>query len=680
MATLKHIIADAIASVASSKDEYLGFTQEDGNVTDLVTGINTRVVLPDADGREISQQAGALAMAGAVDGGYLVTQEGEVPKETIASSFGFSDSAESVLTQESFTGIKPEVLAGAAYGFNFGATKQDAFAESFFPTVLKPAGTTFLRVDLEVEYFLTPFIRKDGKVSLTSNKMQTIASAINDNKGPMANAGRAALPNSILDAAYFPYFVKALETDATTADGENIKTAPITINKTVPAIEMTQTAGTLAKGTMDETDMLDPAIPLNAIFVTVDGESYKFDTSGYAGNEFVPAAGSEGDDMDIQLAFGASITVDVNSLTDYLTGAAQTKITGIPVGVKAVYDVKLSGQGNVVDGEFAVYANEFTLSGFVDAEGKEVAKAIADGYKDEAGKINTGAVVGYNAPVSLINDNLRIEGDSITVRNKYQTYSIKPKKPLSIDTAEKDFDTASLDAAKVSSLANYVVGHVNLSAVKTLTDFVTFMKSNVANGIDVKSLKLAGVARHVINPRIVEKAIDVSAQVDATSSLDKVEAIKASIVDNLRIMVTDLLVTSNAYTVLSTKRDTFDIIVGTSPTIASVLNGEINIGDKVKVKVVPTVNSLLDNKCIFTITNFGADRNDDIDPFIFGNFVYVPTLVGKVSRTVDNRKTVLNIVQPRWSHIVHLPLVGELTITGIDTFYLNKLVAHRHAV
>ena len=647
-----------LASVAASVDYNLDSSFEDFSAA--------LAPVEDTD-NNIAKEAGALAAAAALDVTVIDQQSLPTGGESVNlnSVDGMLRADKLEVTSEAFTGKDPENLASVSYGYNYGVlTAQNAFAEAFFPTVLKPVGTAGVKVTADVDFIMQPFTRSDGKAVEGKSKMVPLIKTLGDSNGAFGSNKLALTPVSDRDSDLDVYFVKTLETDGKDeATGVAIKTAPLKGGTRIPLLDLCQTADALARGVMDHTDSLDPAVKVTDIFVDVEGEAYDFGVGAFAGSTFTITP--EGDGLDIQLSVvNPNFTVDPSKLTVYPSGAAATKFPDTPAGYKFVYELVLTGRGNVADGEISVYLSEITFKKILDASGNELPTTDANyaAIKANADKITPAGYKGFFVDANLVNDNLRRLGHLITRREKASIYPLKPLSPFTVNSPVSGYAGIKSDARVIPSLIKNTIHEINNNAVVTIKKFIDQLATYVNSGGDMSNLQVAGIGRYLVNGFFKSIPLNLADAVDSISSGNRKKDVRAALEMKISEIANQALTDSN-YTYAMIGEGGFEVIVGTDLRIGAFLGDTVNIGNGITARVVSVDHDDVAGKIWVTVTK---GKTPDVEPLSFGNFVYVPALVADTISGTGNASVRQYQVQPICAHIINLPIIGELVVSGIE--------------
>jgi len=478
----------------------------------------------------------------------------------------------------------------------------------------------------------------------------------------LSNNSTALTPVSDVDAANDKYFVKALE-KTVVAEGtdELIKTSPLKVGAIVPVLQLSQSEADLKKGVMDRTDTISPDLTLTDVIFKKGDDYITIGLDIYRGSNFSYAPqGDDNGDVVLNLK-SKEFTIRLDTLTD----SAGNVIDDTNAGYKSVFRVDINGSGNLVDGDVSVFVNSFDLIDVLTADGLSIDPESSE-YQDIATKAEALLpvnAVGYNLQAYLVNDNKRRLGREITRRPKTQNYAVRPSAPFTVRMPVKGMDARGAgDGALIPSLVKDVNKQTSMNAVLALTRYVDALRSATAAGVDLSLSPVNGVARHVLKPYFVSRNLNLMSAVDSQTSAGRVADITAALVEQISIEANTMLVDSRYADAVEFIKDTIDVVVGTDLTIGRYLPSTFKISDNVVVKVVTTRNTAMKGRLIIAFGNHGSDRNEEVDPFVFGNHIYVPTLVADTS---DNKVREYH-VSPIQTHICHMPVIAEIIVTGVS--------------
>ena len=125
-----------LAGIAASNESLNDLVSDQSDLAEFKSAITSDIELSTEDDTQIRENAATAAAAVAFDPGAI--KYTGVPGKITFNPADEMQNSDVELSTESFSGSDPKELASISFGFNYGVSKQDAFAEAFFNTVLKP--------------------------------------------------------------------------------------------------------------------------------------------------------------------------------------------------------------------------------------------------------------------------------------------------------------------------------------------------------------------------------------------------------------------------------------------------------------------------------------------------------------------------------------------------------------
>jgi hypothetical protein len=195
------------------------------------------------------------------------------------------------------------------------------------------------------------------------------------------------------------------------------------------------------------------------------------------------------------------------------------------------------------------------------------------------------------------------------------------------------------------------------------------------------------VARFLVTPFYEHQNYSAPAVVDSIKSHERAADIQASLVNMLRDMVYRMYRDSGfkaaADALAGGVAATPTVIIGTDPVIARYLQvtGDFRtLGNDFNVKIVSTLNINMRGKIRFSFGEFGEGKEGVPNPMHFGNMAWKPelTLILPLHRNGANSKEIT--VQPSFLHIVNLPIMGSIDVSGIESVVTAKVPVNMHTV
>ena len=173
---------------------------------------------------------------------------------------------------------------------------------------------------------------------------------------------------------------------------------------------------------------------------------------------------------------------------------------------------------------------------------------------------------------------------------------------------------------------------------------------------------------------------------NSLTSFEQAQDVAACLVNHIRDVAYHLYRDSNYQAAIDAQVTGMSgnptVIVGTDPMTARYLmiNGENRlVGPDFKYHVVRSVDNLVMNK-IFIAFGYPEQTNGVLNPMHFGNMLWSPEMVLKMPMIINGQVSRELTVQPRFRHIVNVPVMGVLHVKNLPVSLINKIVLNNHTV
>lgn len=572
--------------------------------------------------------------------------------------------------------------------YNMQAARQDEFGEAFFPTVTVTPDQVGFGISIRLTQVYDEVRRNiSGEVSRNFGKRNIIHALIDPTI--LKNDQTRCIP--VVRTESEQYFVDpALVTPAAVVyEGQSVMTAPLAVGKKFSLLGISQTEALLETGILDGSDALDPAIQLSALYLAVtngtDTEVIKFGNVGQIStSNFVVA--QQGNYRQMNLHFDSNAMLVSKNVKQH-DGAASALLAPLVAGE---YNVRLSmsafGSVNLELADTTVQAGDVQVYSVSNANDDQL--PIDAGAGKTIADLFVGAkVVGYDLIARRTNSNRRERGQMLDLTFVNMLYNvpllsgITVPRPLTTGDQNDASDLASLITATHIRTSNAAVDKL-LEAEAVLREYVS-----TTGGLPTQDPEILGVARFLVAPFYEYKSIDMSGAVDSLTSTARTEDVQSALVNHIRDVVYRMYVATGwkpAADALAggvARKPT--IIIGTDPYIANYLmvTGDMRtLGNEFDVKIVSTWNERMAGKVRISFGEFGEGKEGVPNPMHFGNMAWKPELVLSLPlhRNGSNSKELS--VQPSFLHVVNLPVMAAIDVTGITESMINKNPVHFHNV
>ena len=610
---------------------------------------------------------------------------------TIGSELFADDVVEATdLSREAFDGMQTHNALYFSVAYNLLASRQDEFGEAFFPTIVIDPLQSGLVVENTFAVLMNPNITRTARNDKAKYNKVNIVKIMYDNSVLTLDKNKC-IPVYKNDGSLDDLFLKDFKS-VNKETGEDIVTAPLKVGEKISMLGISQTESMLAKGEMDNTDALDRSIQLRRVYYTINGkkagdqdavETFFFDASAFAYNNFVAAPQGHGKDMVLNFSTAA---LEINADTIKTANGTASEIFEAlnQPGIKIKVEVRLSGSANTEYGDVEIYGNTMNIVEVRNATGDVLPSdnEVVTNVKKFLAKLE---IVGYTLDAYRTNSNLRTMGHLITIDRYKQEYQIKLRSGMNMMAPINNETGRDNDIDYLNTQIQTTQLRTSADAVLTLTRYAEFLRNSISSGV-AKDLETSGIGRFSVHPYYENISLNLSDYVDSLKSVDRLEDIRSAILNKINDEVVQMDINSNygaAHRVANNNIPTVKtIIIGTDPRIKHYLAGKedrIKLSSEVEAIVVSTYNYDIAGKIFVTYGVFNNERNTVVNPLNFGNLVWAPTIATDVIRTVSNSTRRDLMTMPRYSHIVNLPILLEFNVSDIENV-IGKVTINNHVV
>lgn len=657
-------IRDLVASVVSSESAYNGVELQPhqidaGAIVAGASGNTLRYVQAQMKPRAYEGTAYATGLESIWDGASLDMSE---------------------ISKESFDEKELNQFINYSIVFNVMASRQDDFNAAFFKPLTTTPDEVGYRVTVRLEQVWNGAEHDPSKAGDTAFNYRNLVDALVHPEVLEDNA-TDVIP-AVLE---FENGAKTNKDEFFTIDGEldpvevkledvTVKTAPLKIGRPHNLLKLSSIPELIANGLMNEKDSLDSRVALSAVyFKTADNKAIKFVTKDLPYTQFYKTP--EGHFRSMALNYDGRFLLSKAVKT--------TKGEDLPADLKALqdagYDVYLRVR---VNGSIRVDSANVDLT----APELYVAEVFKDGVsvsledatlKPLLAKLKFGEdapalkVAGYDIEARRTNYNLRTRGRLIDSNEFSEQFVIPLRSPISIIKPIVGGDKANPD---IKALINAARIQANNDGVKTILNYAALLKSVVTREgytymADRESIP--GIGRHFIQPCYIEEDLHLPDLVNSVSSANRLADIQGGISTKVNEILGRVFAITNYQAVVEQMTGgsigNITAVIGTDqrlPQYFAIQGDERLFQGRVKHKVVVTSNKHMRGKVVMTVTRDGASEGPD--PFSFGSFLWTPELMVSAQRTLGASTFQQHLIHPRYAHVVNLPIVVVLNITGIE--------------
>lgn len=577
--------------------------------------------------------------------------------------------------------------------YNMQAATQDEFGEALFPTIVVTPEQYGLTISMRLVMVMDDLRRNTSGDAIRNFERKNIIRAAIDPE-ILRNDTTKIIP-VVRDEAEANFVDPALVAPTNIVhEGVSVTTAPLAIGAQFDLLGISQTDALLATGTLDTTDAIDPNIVLDALYMSVSGTS-----GGNPLTEVIKLG-------NLKQVLGTTFTAApqgnykqqmLNFVTDSLTINGSTKLANgassvlLATPIAAGYQVKLavtvSGNVNLQTAETSIIAGKLKVAEIRDASNNtiDIKTGVGATY---AALFNSAVIFGYDLDARRVNTNRRERGQLLDITFQNVIYGVPLLSPI---TAPRP------PAGPQQDEANYLAGLITTTRVRTSNGAVqalidaeqtlaAYVASNLGDQQEVKP-EVLGMGGYLVQAFYEKRTYVAPSVVDSIKSHERALDIQTSLVNIIRDMAYRAYRESGYKAAANAMHGGIapmpTVIIATDTVIAGYLQvvGDFRtIGAEFNVKVVSTTNKLMKNKILFTFGEFGEGRENTPNVLHFGNMAWKPELT-LVLPTVRNGSNAREIsVSPSFRHIVHLPILCSIDVSGITDVVVGKVSVNMHTV
>lgn len=569
--------------------------------------------------------------------------------------------------------------------YNLLASRQDDFGETFFPTIVVNPNEVGVTMSVKLFYVYNDF-KRSVTGSLANYARKNVVRAYADAeilKNELTRAYPVLRVGGADDnTAVFVPSTLVSPWSVNVGAGISVTTSALKTDTKVDLLGLSQTNELLNSGIMGPSDTLDTAIRLESVYLKVtsgtDTDVIRIVTDSLPGATFTYAPQGNYRKMVLNLD-SDGVVLDSSTLT--VSGAAPTVLTELATHSARI---QLSVTGSVVldKGDTIVSKGSVGLVAMRNSTGQLV---TGPAFAALEAKLASAEIVGYTLYANRANSNIRQRGQLLDSQTEYRVISVPYRSPMS--TIMPAINAAGDDNSALQTLITATGIRVSNEAVTALikadSTLAGYKAVADANG---NLPEINAIGEFYVKPAYFTETIDLSTTVDSLTSHDRLRDIRAALVEKVRYYANAMYQSSEykaAASVLTGNtgfRPT--VIIGTDPVLYNYImaDGDLRtLGETFDVRVVSTLDSRVTGKIFVTFSVFDPSRNTSINPLSFGNMLWSPELTVTMPVSRDGAVSRELIVAPRFLHIVNLPVLTKLTVTGLPQV-TSKVAINNHVV
>lgn len=576
-------------------------------------------------------------------------------------------------------------IVGFSVAYNLQASRQGEFAEMFFPTTVIAPDQVGFNVQIRILYKYSEVVRTPAGTPdafLRRNLIRAIidATILAADQTHVIPVYRLSNPAAATDNSQ--YFVAGITPVSVTYDNQTFLTAPYAVGKTFSLLGLSQTNAELALGAQNQTDALDSSIRLSKVYFTLTGtvagnavtEYFGVDVSKFPTSDF--NAAPQGNTRKLQLNFDSSAILVNGSLLTVAGAASQLLPT--PMGTSSAR-LRFQLSGSVIQDVADCTVTPFPVQ--VSAVNDSTGAIIPTPSSPITTLLGTATIVGYDLIAYRTNSNRRDRGVLLDIQRINYLYTVPILPPISALRPVTSSDAQ--DGQLLSDLVTSTRVQAANRGVTALLDAVSFMAAQ-ANSPDmiVNQPTLFGAASNLIVGQYAAATLDISASLDSLKDSDRLSDLLALLYNKIRDMALGLYIKSGygpaAEYMYEGRAPKTIIMIGTDPYIGRYLqllvaDQKLLGGDQFEYRVAISWDSRMAGQLIFSFGQADAFESGQPNPLHFGSFAYRSELTVMMPMVRGNSQSMELTVQPSYRHVVHLPIIGVLTVLNLPN--INTKVA-----
>lgn len=606
----------------------------------------------------------------------------ERPEGTVISSVGGDSDVGVVnaeLTKESFEVHGMANTLSMTVSYNVRAEKQAAAVELFFPTISLDSTQNNYTIDVHLStVFTDEEYDVSGKGDLYRHQKHVIkalrdASILKSNFTDIVPVYRAGVNDKyFVDPAISP--VRVVRTDY----GEDITTGLLKMGEQIPLLHISQTDRQISKGSNDSSDQIAPNPKLKTLGLKVGNDTVLFENlQHHQASQFTYS--TVGDREGIQLIYDVNTHFLNKDTKGQVSGALPTELQALEdKGLEAMLSIRVMGLGNTNYGFTNLNASKVTVRAVRNAATKEELSLEDPAIKALVEALETTEVIGYEVDANLTNANIREHGALLDDNVQRIIYGVKLHSPIAV-RRPMDAKDAVTDEQRIDTLIKMSFIRRTNAGVTAIYDIMN-MLLNQPQDVDMTEpyhWSVIGAGQYYARTYVRDLTLDVLKTIQTMQTSDKRNNINSLFSDFILAEMTQAFCQSE----LAAAYELTDIGSGKPHVIAMTdhytgkfifREGDIRtLGDGFDFTIKEISDGrLVDGKKdgdVGTIfLTFGKPKHGDMRvPLWFGNTLDKREIPRIVSRARGSKYQHETMVQPFFSHIVHLPILIRVRVENL---------------
>ena len=664
-------------------------------LADAVGNIETQLrgavaeALPGVKFKDFSMEAATIgALMSTAPKTAAMSKPRGLPSGAHMVNLGMSDtfSERPTFATESYDNLETRNTQMQTTLFNLLASRQDPFAEGFYPTIVCSPNDHGVTLSTSLFYLYNDF-RRSTNGSLADFNRRNLLRAYTDTK-MLNNQLTRCVPvyrdtggdddstNIFVDPTVVPLWQEDL------GGGVMVTTGALKVDTRIDKIGTSSTTELLANGVLGATDTLDAFCRLETLFVRVtdgtDTDVFSIDVRDLPASNFTYAV--QGNTRRMQLVMDTNAVVLAAGMKQ-LNNTALTVLTEL-ANHSARVTLTITGSMTLDTGSGIVQRGQLTLDALRNASGQLVTGAV---FNALATKLASAEIIGYADHAYRSNTNLRQRGLLVDRQSDLSVIPVHWRAPISIlspVTSDGSEDQRNIDTLiAVTNMA------INADAVNELLKDIEKSRAYRAIADATGTLpEMSAVGFKFLIPYFKEDNLDMALTVDSRVSHERFKDIRSAIVERLRFLANEMVIKSEYQTVGKALTGNPDfkphVLVGVDQLTAAYLqtDGDLRLfGENLDVTVVSTAAESFRGKIVMTFMTDDSKRNSEVSPLNYGNFLYTPEVVLNMPLHLGGQTSRTLTVVPRYVRFRNLPVMTAVNISNLPAV-TSKVTSNYHVV
>lgn len=593
-----------------------------------------------------------------------------------AGALNYSSGLEAFDTQ----GLTKHTVQSITYTID--AVRQDALGELFFPTIVATPDQAFYKASV-----IRPTIFRGITHTRDGNPVKfekfNLLDAYRDST-LLKNDSTRLIPYASTEAADNLAPVSDVATVEVKVGDWTVPTRPLKMGKKINLIGISMHPDLVANGVCDQTDHIDRAARVEAIYVKVSKtgdaaapEIIKFNVLGMPTSNFYKTQEGQGYDAMLKMTL-RSLRLDKN--TKNIAGAVPAVLTDF-VAANLAVDME-----TVVDGELNFEQGHANVRG-----SNLTPRAIWDVSTEKATELSTHASledlvfepVYWDIDGRLTNANRRTRGTMLDNDVFEEIYTIGLLAPISVQKPIHVTDPTTVTEIETDTLVKATHVIISNSAVTTLLNYCEHLKSfyhkniNHLRAASIAGEGIEGIGRLLVTPFYAEAEIDLVEVINTLTSTDKMSDLRGYFTGFITELGYRMAQRSGYLPVLRQYTNNPEalptLLIGTDQVLPQfmMINGDPRaVGPTLKHEIASSPDDRMVGEIIMS---FGKVDDKNFCPLNSGNMIWIPEWISTIPVNRGGATINETCVQPRFRHVINLPIFARIKVTNLDKYLGSKM-------